>query len=145
MSLLNKFDKLKHENAFLESECVRLQLENLDLLDESSDAESGDDDFSITDGDECEEAETSLQSIIGHQRYSPEIRKLYYSLLADQVPVSKIANIIRSVLKCFNPSMNVDQLRLPQKTCASYMRREELRTICNAHKATMSFEYRWNY
>lgn len=33
--------------------------------------------------------------------------------------------------------MNVDQLRLPQKTCAGYMRREELRTICNAHKATV--------
>ena len=33
--------------------------------------------------------------------------------------------------------MNVDQLRLPQKSCAGYMRQEELRTICNAHKATM--------
>ena len=132
-----KFDKLKHENAFLETECVRLELENLDLLDESSsNTESGDDDYRITDGDECSEvAESSLKSIIGHQ--TPEIRKLYYSLLADQVPVSKIASIIRSVLKCFNPSLNVDQLRLPQKTCAGYMRREELKTICDAHKATM--------
>ena len=94
----HKFDKRKHTNAFLETECVRLQLENLDLLDESSDAESGDEDFSITNGDECEAAELSLQSIIGHQRYSPEIRKLYHSLLADQVPVSKTANLIRSVL-----------------------------------------------
>lgn len=118
----HKFDKLKCKNAFLETECVKLQLENLDLLDESSDAESDDDDFSITNSDEYEAAESSLQSIIGHRRFSPEIRKLYYSLLADQVPVSKIANIIRSVLKCFNPSINIDQLRLPQKSCASYMR-----------------------
>ena len=133
-----KCGNLKHKNSSLETECARLQLENLDLLDESSGAETGDnDDFSITNGDECEAAGSSLQSIIGNQRYPPEIRKLYYSLLADQVPVSKIANIIRSVLKCFNPSMNVDQLRLPQKTCASYMRREELGTICDAHKATI--------
>lgn len=108
-----KFDKLKCKNAFLEAECVKLQLENLNLVDERSDAESGDDNFSITIGDECEAGELGLQSIIGHQRYSPEIRKLYYSLLADQVPVSKIANIIQSVLKCFNPSMN---LSLPQKS-----------------------------
>lgn len=83
--------------AFLETECGRLELENFDLL-ESCDADSGDDDFSITNGDECEAAESHLQSIIGHRRYSAG--QLYHSLLADQVPVSKIAKIIRSVLKC---------------------------------------------
>ena len=32
--------------------------------------------------------------------------------------------------------MSVEDLRLPQKTCASYnMRREELKTISDAHKA----------
>ena len=85
----------KDKNAFLENECIRLHVGNLDLLDDSK---SGGRDFSITDGNECEVADSSLQSIIGHQKYSPEIIKLYYSLLADQVPVSKIANIIRSVL-----------------------------------------------
>ena len=74
---------------------------------------------------------------MGHDRYSSEIRKLYYSLLADQIPVSKIAVIIRKVLKCFNPDKNVEDLRLPKKSCACYMRNEELKTICNAHKATI--------
>ena len=60
---------------------------------------------------------------------SIHIRKLYYSLLTDQVPISKIAKIIRSVFKCFHPSLHVEELKLPMKTCASYMRMEEMRTI----------------
>ena len=54
------------------------------------------------------DAESTFQDIIGHHKNIPEIRKLYYSLLADQVPVSKIKDIIRTVLKCFNPAMNVE-------------------------------------
>ena len=30
--------------------------------------------------------------------------------------------------------MNVEELRLPKKTCASYMRKEELKIINDAHK-----------
>jgi translation initiation factor 1 (eIF-1/SUI1) len=58
-------------------------------------------------------------------------------LLADQIPVSKISDIIRTVLKSFNPSMNVEKLNLPKKTCASYMRKEELKIISDAHKPQM--------
>ena len=47
--------------------------------------------------------------MFGHYRYTPEIRNLYYNLLASQVLVSKIIDIIRTVLKCFNPSLNVEQ------------------------------------
>ena len=53
------------------------------------------------------DVESTFQYITGDHKYSPEIRKLYYSLLADQVPISKFTDIIRTVLKCFNPSMNV--------------------------------------
>ena len=56
-------------------------------------------------------------------------------MLADQVPESKIVDIIKSVLKCFNPSLNVEAPRLPKKTCAEYMRKKELKTINDAHKA----------
>ena len=54
--------------------------------------------------------------------------------MADEVPVSKITDI-RLVLKRFNPSMNVEELRLPKKTCTSYRRKEELKVITDAHKA----------
>ena len=67
-------------------------------------------------------------------RYSPAICRLYYSLLSDQIPSSKIAVIVNMVIKCFNPSIDVEKLKLPQLACADYMRREELKTISNAHK-----------
>ena len=125
-----KVDNLKSKNELLGAENAKLQIENLDLF---SDSESCDADTSYQSGD----IESNLQDIVGYHRYSPEIRKLYYSLLANQVPVSKIADIIRTVLKCFNPHEDVERLKLPKKSCASYMRRGELKTICDAHKATI--------
>ena len=78
------------------------------------------------------------------RRYSPAIRKLYYGLLSNQVPSSKIVAIIKMVVKCFNPSIDVEKLKLPQRTCADYMRREELKTISNAHKATVLCKHATN-
>ena len=69
------------------------------------------------------------------ENYSDAIRQLYYALLADQVPPAKVSGIIKSVLKCFLPSLNTDELELPRERCAGYMRREELRTVSMAHKA----------
>ena len=123
-----KVDKLKYKNEQLETECVQLEIENLDL---QSEEESCDFDTSF----QATDVESTFQDIVGHRKYTPEIRKLYYSLLANQIPVSKITDIIRTVLKCFNPSMNVEELRLPKKTCSSYMRKEELKIISDAHKA----------
>lgn len=68
--------------------------------------------------------------------YSPGIRKLYYALLANEVPSSKISDIIKAVIRCINPSIDVDQLKLPSKSCASYMRKDELKIVSDAHKAT---------
>ncbi|MCH9715537.1 MAG: hypothetical protein K0U52_00410 [Gammaproteobacteria bacterium] len=72
--------------------------------------------------------------------YSAEIRTLYYSLLGAQIPTTKIDSIIKSVIKCFHPSINIDELKLPKKSCASYMRKDELKSICDAHKATVICE-----
>ena len=74
------------------------------------------------------------------RRYSPAIRKLYYQLLAEQVPTSKIADIIKAVIRCFNPSIDIQNLKLPQRSCASYMRKAELKTISDAHKANVLCE-----
>ena len=115
-----KISQLKFKNASLEEECVNLQV---DLLSETMDsADSADhQDDSVT------EPINTLQSIIGNsQKYTPEIRKLYYNLLAEQVPVSKITDIIQHVLRCFNPTENVEDLQLPKRSCAAYMRKEEL-------------------
>lgn len=73
-------------------------------------------------------------------KYSPTIRKLYYSLLSVEISPAKIANIVREVLSCFFPDVDVSTLNLPSKTCAGYMRKEELKTISSAHQATVLSE-----
>jgi len=129
-----KSDKLKDTNELLDAECGKLLAKNLELLSDSSN-ESCDAD---TNNYQPSEAESNLQEIIGgNHKYSSKIRMLYYSLLVNQVPVSKIENIVREVLACFNPFENVEDLKLPKRSCASYMRNEELKTISNAHKATI--------
>jgi hypothetical protein len=71
------------------------------------------------------------------RRYSPAIRKLYYTLLSEEVSTSKISSIIKNVVSVFNPSIGLDDLKLPGKSCASYMRKNELKSICDAHKSTV--------
>jgi len=79
----------------------------------------------------------TFQTKTGATKYLPNVRKLYYTLLADQIPPSKITSTIKAVLKCFLPNLNLDDLKLPKERCAGYMRREELKTISMAHKATL--------
>ena len=57
----------------------------------------------------------------GGRVYSTAIRELYYKLLADGLSPAQIASTIRSVLKTFYPSLDVNKLNLPGETCASYM------------------------
>lgn len=71
----------------------------------------------------------------GERIYSPAIRKLYYSLLSDQIPPSKICKIIKAVLKRFLPNLDTEHLQLPKEHCAGYMHREELATISMAYMA----------
>lgn len=121
-----KISQLKYDNTLLKEENTNLQVDLLDLTDSNSDNS---------------QTEPTLQATVGSsKKYTPEIRKLYYNLLADQVPVSKINDIIRHILRCFNPTENIDELQLPKRSCAAYMRKEELKTICDAHKATVISE-----
>lgn len=70
----------------------------------------------------------------GHQ-YNSTTRKLYYALLAERVPPGKIQNIVKCVVETMVPGIEIDSLQLPGKTCADYMRRDELPTLSRAHKA----------
>ena len=67
--------------------------------------------------------------------YSKTIKKLYYNLLANQVPATKIAAIVESVSQCFLPNIDMSTLQLPKESCAGYMRKEEMATIAIAHQA----------
>ena len=76
-----------------------------------------------------------FHTIENGKQFTPAIRALYYQLLADQVPLSKIKTTIKAVIKCFFPSADVSNLRLPSETCAKYMRQHELKTVSMVHKA----------
>ena len=117
-----KAAKFQGLRSSLEEEIAQLQEENFDLSMAISAVEgeltsiSDDDTDTCTGGNE----DFSIQTKCG-RRYSPAIRKLYYTLFADQVPTSKIADIVKTVVRCFNPSIDVQHLKLPQRACASYM------------------------
>lgn len=89
-----KLVKLKDVNEQLRMKSLQYEVTNLSQSEQES----------------CYESEAMFQDIIGHHKYSPDVRKLYYNLLADQIPVSKISDIIRTVLKCFNPPMDVENM-----------------------------------
>ena len=114
--------KLEEGQALNKADIFKLFEENEDL----SKASSG----KLTDA----ESDIFVSKCGG--QYTPAVRKLYYSLLAKQVPVSHIEKIIKAVIKCVNTLVDIDQITLPKRSCASYMRRDELKTI-SAHKATV--------
>ena len=60
------------------------------------------------------------------KQYSPIIRQLYYALLVGRIAPKKIEGIVQSMLECMVPSADVGCLQLPSKSCADYMRRDEL-------------------
>ena len=43
-----------------------------------------------------------IETKAGGKQYSAGTRMLYYTLLANQVPLAKISNIIKSIFECFS-------------------------------------------
>ena len=43
---------------------------------------------------------------------------LYYTLLSQKIPSVKIAEMIKTVIRYIFPAIDVDQLKLPQRSCA---------------------------
>ena len=147
--------KYKEANTLLKKDCSKLIEENTDLLldmqDELDNDKNIDESFespalsnnvcepvtdTLTDTSAYNKNEFTFKTKEG-RRYSPSIRRLYYAMLANQVPASNIASIIKAIVKCFNPCVDIDSLELPQRSCAGYMCRDELRTTSNAHKAIL--------
>ena len=115
-ALQDSFEALQAENAHLKSTIVTMQNEW-----------------------ETEKEGILIESKSG-RHYSPAIRKLYYTLLANQVPAARIRDIVLTVLECFVPDCDISSIKLPKERCAGYMRREELATIGMAQKAHLLCE-----
>ena len=61
-------------------------------------------------------------AMFSKRRYNANIRELYYSLLAMHIPPAQIKTVVANVITCLNPMADMDELRLPGKSCAAYMR-----------------------
>lgn len=87
---------------------------------------------------------TTTLSTFSKRKYNADIRELYYSLLAMRIPPGQIKTVVTNVISCLNPSVDVDGLRLPGKSCAAYMRSQEMPTISRAQKASeLMHEDQW--
>lgn len=127
---------LRHKYAELEDNFAQMEEDNIELSSAISDLRVELE--SLPDESMCESntnGDFSLQTKNG-RRYSPAIRKLYYALLSQQIPSARIADVVRTVIKCFYPADDVSKLQLPQRSCADYMRKCELTMVSNAHKAS---------
>ena len=136
--------RLKRKCSLLQHENLQLQTDTWYLFDKEEENEEDEEEDEVLENKRDNDNGKGKQEITRYlteqkinNRYTPEIRKLYYSLLANQVPASKIETIVKDVLRCFHPTLDVTKVDLPKRSCASYMRREELKTISNAHKATV--------
>ena len=110
-------------------------LSDLDALENSSETVQAENDLKSTIVAMQNEQETGNSMIVDSKcgkHYSPTVRKLYYALLANQVPA---ARIISTVLEYLIPDCDVSSIKLPKERCAGYMRREELTSIGMAQKA----------
>lgn len=109
-----KLDKLKNEYALLDDAYAQTQEEKVDLQ-EAVQSEL------TSKLVQCENSQFdhdfTFQTKSG-RRYSPAIRKLYYTLLAEEVSSAKIAGIIKTVLRCMFPAIDVESLQLPKRACA---------------------------
>ena len=139
--LHSRYDAIMNENLKLTEE-LEDQLQDLHIsedifstYEELSDIKQSDPVTETGDSMSC----LSLKTRTG-AKFVPAIRKLYYSLLAEQIPPGKISTIIKTTLKSFFPNINTDELILPKERCAGYMRIDELSTISQAHKAAIVTE-----
>ena len=85
---------------------------------------------------ENKQPQASTLSTFSCQAYTNNVRQLYYSLLALRLPVRQIRAVVENVIKYLFPDVDISNLRLPSKSCASYMRKQEIPTINKIHKAT---------
>ena len=83
-----------------------------------------------------ERDKSNISSTFSSRTYTSNVRALYYSLLSMRLSPAQIKTVVRNVICHLVPSMKVDKLRLPGKSCAAYMRSQEMPTISRVQKAS---------
>ena len=127
--LENLIKNLDEMNSFLECELTDLRQET-DSLHKSHE-------FQISQlTEQIKELQlhssfTTLES----KSFTTNVRELYYSLLSLHVPPARIKPIVQNVICHLMPSLKLNNVRLPSKSCAAYMRSAEMPTISSLQKA----------
>ena len=75
-----------------------------------------------------------LPHTFSSQAYSTNMRTLYYTLLSMCLPPAQIKTVVRNIISHLFPSIQAEKVRLPGKSCASYMRHEEMPTVSRVQK-----------
>ena len=83
-----------------------------------------------------QECEPEAISTLSSRTYTTNVRALFYSLLSMRIPPRQIKTVVRNVISNLLPSVDAEKLRLPGKSCAAYMRSDEMPTISSVQKAT---------
>ena len=114
---------LEESIDFLESELQQLRKEQ-EKLNEKSESHLS----------ELTKQIEELQQKCEVQTYSStsfncNARELYYALLSMRIPPGRIRPIIENVIRSLLPSVSLENIRLPKKSCAFYMRSKEMPTI----------------
>ena len=73
-------------------------------------------------------------------KFTNDIRILYYRLLAEQIPPGKIEKSIKIVVESLFPQIDAKNLQLPKASLGSKMRSCELPTVSKAHQASVLSE-----
>ena len=144
-TMQTKYEKqlslVKRQNAALLKELMKYEDEIQKLMLDKT--ELADLEEIMKETKSCaEETETKTQeadmtfSTKNGKIYSVTVRKLYYNLLASGIPPAKIHTTIKDVLRHLLPSVDVTKIALPKASTANYMRKEELKTVGDVHKAT---------
>ena len=147
---INEYQKLLSERNskinHLKSLVKQLKLEN-DILRCDLDEKKYENEATISElKEELEKCQQNTQlQTFSSGTYNPNIKELYYSLLSLRIPPAQIKPIVQNVLKYLLSSLNGNKLRLPGKSCASYMRSSEVSVLSTMHKAAeLSKQPEWH-
>ena len=147
-ALADNIDVIKERNkeiSCLKKSVLNLENENERLQDELEELKK-----ECNENVQCENEKTQTEvakvpTLVSHRVYAPNVRQLYYSLLAMHLPVRKIKGVIENVITYLFPDVDVSNLCLPSKSCASYMRKHEIPTINKIHQASeLSSSQQWH-
>ena len=78
---------------------------------------------------QVESESRSLPVTFSSRTYTTHIREFYYSLFSMRLTPGQIKSVVQNVISHFIPSVDVESIRFPSRSCASYMSSQEMPTL----------------